>query len=965
MYLKNELYARIQSDESIFDFIQESSLDGLWYWDLETPENEWMNSRFWTVLGYNPDEMPHKSAAWQGIINQDDLKVAYDNFIRHCEDPGHPYDQIVRYTHKNGSTVWIRCRGMAIRDNTGKPIRMLGAHQDVTELKRKEEELYKAKEIAEESENKFRTLSENSPAIIYRILLKPSFKFVYVSPLITEITGYTPEDHYADPDLGFKLVHPDDRIILEKAIQKSQGEPIVLRWVNKGGKIIWTEQRNILIFDADGNPSAIEGIAIDITLQKEAEIALRMNEDLLNASQRLSKTGGWVWKAETNAMYWTEETYRIHDITPGDIQPGSAEHIKLSSGCYRPEDRPVIMAAFQLCRKEGQPYDLEFPFTSVKGRQFWIRTSAQPVIENGKVISIIGNIIDITKLKEAEQELIKAKELVEKSEMQARDILQTAMDGFWVVDTEGWFIDVSQVACNLLGYSREEMLTMRISDIENEETAKQTQLHLQKVIETGEDRFETKHRCKDGTILDVDVSVKLQPSQNLIVVFVSDITERKKAEAEHLKFLTITEKALFGSAICDPDGLILYVNEYFAQKHGYSTKELLGKNIAIFHSEQQLPLVRAINEEAFGKGIVESVEVQHLHKNGQEFTMIMSVVVVKDEHNNSRYLATTAFDITHQKDVEQNLQNLVNDQNIMLDNDPTLIFFKDCENNIIRVTESVAAATGKKREEIEGCPSKEIYPEMADQYWEDDLEVIRTGNPKLNIIEPLHGIDGSIHWLLTNKIPVKNSSGEIAGISVFSTDISKLKKAEDDLIQRNEELVLAKEKAEENELQFRSIFESAADAIFIADAESGIIVNANNAAVNLLNIPIDEIIGKHQRELHPPEMSDYSEASFQKQKTENIEEKPATPVENYVLRSDGTQIPVEVTGSRVLYKGRDCIMGIFRDISERKHAETELKNSREASANLNTLLNAILESPLDMVVFALDNKGNRTSLMGG
>ncbi len=140
-YLKKELYELIKSDESIFDFIQYSSLDGLWYWDLENPENEWMNSSFWTTLGYNPEEMPHKSSAWQSIINQKDLEVALDNFTKHCENPKHPYDQIVRYRHKNNSIVWIRCRGMAIRNNTGKPIRMLGAHHDITRLKKTEQEL--------------------------------------------------------------------------------------------------------------------------------------------------------------------------------------------------------------------------------------------------------------------------------------------------------------------------------------------------------------------------------------------------------------------------------------------------------------------------------------------------------------------------------------------------------------------------------------------------------------------------------------------------------------------------------------------------------------------------------------------------------------------------------------------------------------------------------------------------------
>ena len=146
-YLKKELYELIKRDESIFDFIQESSLDGFWYWDLENPENEWMNPKFWTVLGYNPEEMPHKSSAWQNIINQDDLKVALDNFNKHCENPEHPYDQIVRYSHKNGGTVWIRCRGLAIRDKNGKPIRMLGAHHDISEQKKLHIEIEKSSQI--------------------------------------------------------------------------------------------------------------------------------------------------------------------------------------------------------------------------------------------------------------------------------------------------------------------------------------------------------------------------------------------------------------------------------------------------------------------------------------------------------------------------------------------------------------------------------------------------------------------------------------------------------------------------------------------------------------------------------------------------------------------------------------------------------------------------------------------------
>lgn len=143
-YLKKELFDLIQSDPEIFKFIQFGSLDGIWYWNLENQEDEWIGPKFWEILGYDPSKKKHKASEWQDIINKDDLKLALSNFKKHYEDKNHPYDQVVRYTHKNGSTVWVRCRGLIIRDNTGKPIRMLGAHNELTALKQTEIELTKS-----------------------------------------------------------------------------------------------------------------------------------------------------------------------------------------------------------------------------------------------------------------------------------------------------------------------------------------------------------------------------------------------------------------------------------------------------------------------------------------------------------------------------------------------------------------------------------------------------------------------------------------------------------------------------------------------------------------------------------------------------------------------------------------------------------------------------------------------------
>ena len=140
-YLKKELYELVQKDSHLFDFIQSGSLDGIWYWDLEKPNNEWMSPKFWQTLGYEPSEKKHLVSEWKDILFEQDLKLATSNFEQHCLNPNHLYDQVVRYKHKNGSTVWIRCRGLVIRDETGKPIRMLGSHVDVSLQKKTEEEL--------------------------------------------------------------------------------------------------------------------------------------------------------------------------------------------------------------------------------------------------------------------------------------------------------------------------------------------------------------------------------------------------------------------------------------------------------------------------------------------------------------------------------------------------------------------------------------------------------------------------------------------------------------------------------------------------------------------------------------------------------------------------------------------------------------------------------------------------------
>ncbi|MEL6215151.1 MAG: PAS domain-containing protein, partial [Pseudomonadota bacterium] len=155
-YLEAELERLVQSSPEMWSFLQQGSLDGCWYWDLERPENEWMSPEFWQLFGIDPTTRRHDPAEWQDLIFPEDRDIAIINFQKHLADPDHPYDQVVRYRHADGSTVWVRCRGIAIRDASGTPVRMLGAHNDLTAVKRAEADANDQRVAAETANEELR-----------------------------------------------------------------------------------------------------------------------------------------------------------------------------------------------------------------------------------------------------------------------------------------------------------------------------------------------------------------------------------------------------------------------------------------------------------------------------------------------------------------------------------------------------------------------------------------------------------------------------------------------------------------------------------------------------------------------------------------------------------------------------------------------------------------------------------------
>lgn len=144
--------------QCIFNILIDCSNDGYWIWDLENPDYEYLSPRFKEILGYKDHEMENSPRSWQSMIHPDDLKVALENVDKHLKDPSYPYYQIVRYTHRDQHTVWVICRGVALRNQDGKPVKLIGTHTDITELKEKElllEKEKRSKEMACQSRDIF------------------------------------------------------------------------------------------------------------------------------------------------------------------------------------------------------------------------------------------------------------------------------------------------------------------------------------------------------------------------------------------------------------------------------------------------------------------------------------------------------------------------------------------------------------------------------------------------------------------------------------------------------------------------------------------------------------------------------------------------------------------------------------------------------------------------------------------
>ena len=267
--------------------------------------------------------------------------------------------------------------------------------------------------------------------------------------------------------------------------------------------------------------------------------------------------------------------------------------------------------------------------------------------EAGKPVALAGIGTDITEQDRAER-----------IERQYQSVIQASIDGFWIVDAAARILDANDAMCRMLGYTREELLGMSIPDIEADESAADTAAHIREMMTIGHVQFEARHKRKDGTVIDVEVSALYVASQgDRFFTFVRDITERKQMD-QQLRIAATAFETQEGMLISDRDNVVLRVNQAFTDITGYSAGDVVGKTPSLLRSGR--------HDAAFYERMWQSLqdqdvwqgEIWNRRKNGEVYPEWLTITTVKDRTGEVANYVATLTDITQRKAAEDEIKHL-------------------------------------------------------------------------------------------------------------------------------------------------------------------------------------------------------------------------------------------------------------------------------------------------------------------
>ena len=514
--------AALQASEERWNFALVGAGDGVWDWDVAADKMTY-SKRWYEIQGFDEGSIGSDVKAWEDLVHPDDLSLAKKALEEHFEGRSPHFSCEHRVRCKNGEYKWILGRGMVVaRDAEGRPLRAIGTHSDITERKLKEQEL-----------RKLSTAVEQSPASVVITDLEANIQ--YVNPRFTETTGYSAEEAIGqNPRILQSKLTPKETH-LEMWEKLTSGLPWHGELINKrkNGEDYFEDSHIAPVKDPNGIVTHYVGVKIDVTknklIQNQLKQVLAEQEAILD-----SRIVGIV-KLEDRKFVWVNDAYAAMFGYSKEEMIGKPTRIVYPTEKAYVEFAEVSYPVIQ----RGEIFRTEIQYVRKDRTIGWYDISGT-ILSLGSITSIWA-FVDISERKRFELAL-----QVESKKNLA--LLRNASDGIHILDLDGKLVEFSDSFCAMLGYTRDEMIGMDVSQWDSHYSTNDLPRIIRQQFNQGtRSQFETLHRCRDGTLLVVEISGYPLDLNGKPVMFYSsrDIAVIVGSEASSKEALIWADKAMY------------------------------------------------------------------------------------------------------------------------------------------------------------------------------------------------------------------------------------------------------------------------------------------------------------------------------------------------------------------------------------------------------------------------------------
>ena len=606
---------------------------GNWNLDLVTGQAIWSDEEF-RLLGYAPGQVTASVENFQRVVHPDDLEAVMAEMQR-AMTPGEtrPFrieHRVVRPDADNSIVCIVEQQGRVLFDDAGQPLRMYGTTLDVSKQRRVEAALRAERNFTN-------AVLENAGTLV--VVLDREGRILRFNRVCEILSGYDSAEAEGRYPWDFLLLPEERDSVRLQAFQALADNPTHLagsytnHWLDRAGGKHLIEWHNTLLLDDRGDMEFMVAIGIDVTEKREVEAELLRREETYVRAESIAHLGTWDWDIVSGVLRWSDEIFRIFGLAP---QAFPATYVAFLEAIHPDDRQQVIEAVNASIADPSLLYQVEHRVLRPNGEIRYVHERGKVYLDaHGRPARMVGSVHDITETKQAEKELARYREHLEEL-VQIRTneldmlsqrnslIVNTALDGFFSVGVDGQLVDCNESYCRMLGYDRQQMLQLRIPDIEAIETPEEISQRLRKIAEQGHDRFETRHRRQDGSLLDVEVSVTLARNNGDIhlFAFVHDISARKQAEKAILRnqtMLTRTERiAHIGSWEWDvATDTVFWSDELFRifQRDPADRAPSFAEHPQLYHPEDMQRLAEAV-AVAVDLGTPYELELRALRKDG-------------------------------------------------------------------------------------------------------------------------------------------------------------------------------------------------------------------------------------------------------------------------------------------------------------------------------------------------------------